>query len=58
MVSYQAFVSLWFDEIAARRSNDATNEMKAVSEVWNENRDELNTATTAEARKALQRLSR
>lgn len=56
MVSYQKFVSLFFSEIDADGREEATESMKQASKVWNENKDDLKTATVSEVRDALQRL--
>lgn len=56
MVSYQKFVSLFFSEVDADGREEATTAMQQAAKVWNENKDELSTATVAETRQALQQL--
>lgn len=56
MVSYQKFISLFFNEIDADGREQATQAMQQASKVWNNNKEELKTATVAETKQALKRL--
>lgn len=55
MVSYQKFVSLYFEQRGANDRDEATNAMSAAADLWNENKADLRTATVSEVRDALRR---
>lgn len=59
MVSYQKFTALAF-EVAKRRGMNTSREnnnqlISVTAEIWNERKDELETATISEARSVLER---
>lgn len=54
MVTYQKFVSIMFDVVGSDSSDESAEIMSIAAETWNDNKDELETATVAEARQAVQ----
>lgn len=55
MVSYQKFVSLYFEQRDANDRDEATEAMSAAADLWNKNKADLKTATIAEVNDALRR---
>lgn len=55
MVTYQKFVSIVFDVMDSDSAETSAELMSWAAEAWSDNKEELKTATVAEARDAVQR---